>query len=323
MPLANAHQIVEKEISLVEEKLTGVVSNSPSHLIEILQHILQQPGKRLRPLLTLLSGKFDGNVDSTDLLVTMATAVELLHTATLVHDDTLDCSDTRRGMVTINSKWGNSIAILVGDYLFANSAYFVSSTKSVRVMRLFAETLMYISSGELHQQFYAYRADLTKQKYFDRIGLKTSSLFSMATESGAVLSNLPESHVQALKDYGYNLGMAFQIVDDILDFTSNEVTLGKPIGSDLLQGTLTLPSLILLERSHNNNLRETLFKNRSDVSTLQQCINNILNSDIIQECYRVATTFCNRATDVIEILPHNTAYKVLFDIAQYIVQRIK
>lgn len=323
MPLSAAHQLLGKEIALVEEKLIELSKNSPVHLTELLQYILQQPGKRLRPILTLLSGKVGNAAENADLLITMATAVELLHTATLVHDDTLDNSDTRRGRITINSKWGNSTAILLGDYLFAKSAYLVSTTNNIRVMRLFAQTLMSISNGELQQQFYAFRTDLTKEQYFDRIGQKTASLFSMATESGAILSDMPEASIQALKDYGYNLGIAFQIVDDIFDFTANEVTLGKPIGSDLLQGTLTLPSFLLLERSPNNNPVEKLFKNRADTSNLMLCIEMIMNSDIIQECYRIATTFCNQATHTLEILPRNTAYKSLFDIAQYTLQRIK
>ena len=215
----------------------------------------------MRPALTLLSGK-PFNYDLTYLLP-MAVSVELMHTATLVHDDAIDKALTRRGQATINSVWGNEIAILMGDFLFAKAGEYVADTQTPRVIKLFSQTLGIISSGEIAQFRGAFKLEQKREDYFRRIYRKTGSLFSLATQSGAILGHAPDETVAVMKEYGDNLGTAFQIVDDILDFTSTEEAMGKPVGSDLMQGTLTLPAMMVIERNPEDNPVKRLFETRT------------------------------------------------------------
>jgi len=288
-------------------------------LSELLAYSLKGGGKGIRPAFVLLSGKFyDYNLDH---LLPMATAVELLHTATLVHDDAIDKSLIRRGRATVYKVWDEDKAVLLGDYLFAKAEEFAAATGNLQVIKLSAQTLQVISSGELNQAFNAFNLEQTRQHYLQRISSKTASLFSTATESGAILSQAPEESIKVLKDYGYNLGIAFQIVDDILDFISTEEELGKPIGSDLAQGTLTLPSMILLERYPEDNPVKRLFQNRDKQENIKQAIELVRNSSIIEECYAVASEYCARACRNLNLLPENASRQALIELANYVVNR--
>ncbi len=184
---------------------------------------------------------------STSRIVALAASVEMLHTSSLVHDDVIDGALLRRGAPTLNAQWSGGATVLAGNYMFGSAARFSAETQNMRVIGLFSDTLRTIVDGELQQlrDKFDYRQD--KANYYQRIYAKTASLFCAATEGAAILSGLPEERIQDLRDYGYNLGMAFQIVDDILDFTGDENTLGKPAGSDLRQGTLTLPVFYYLQ----------------------------------------------------------------------------
>ncbi|MFH1487260.1 MAG: polyprenyl synthetase family protein, partial [Chloroflexota bacterium] len=211
----------------LEERLRSVVNVDFPWLAQILEHILKLRGKRMRPAITLLSGRlYPSNNHET--LIPMAAGIELLHTATLVHDDTIDNCQLRRGTATANSIWNSSTVVLVGDYLFANAAYLVSTTGSVLAMRLFAQALMVICSGELRQNHSSFDWRQSRESYYQRIGRKTASLFSIAAETGGILSGAPPEKIAALHNYGHNLGLAFQIVDDVLDFAGDENEMGKP-----------------------------------------------------------------------------------------------
>jgi geranylgeranyl pyrophosphate synthase len=209
----------------------------------------------------------------------------------------------------------------MGDYLFAKAGESVSDTQSPRVIKLFSQTLAIISSGELSQLLDAFKLDQNRQRYFQRISNKTASLFSLATESGAVLSNAPEKSVKVLKEYGHNIGMAFQIVDDILDFVGTKEKLGKPVGSDLAQGTLTLPALLLLERYPEDNPIERVFKNKDKRKNTELAIELIRDSTIIPECYAVASEYCDKAHHNLDSLPENTSRQALIELADYIINR--
>ncbi len=315
---------VEKEIALVEETLKATTDVEYPWLTDLLDYVVDSGGKRIRPALTLLCGKFH-NYDL-DVLVPMAAGVELLHTATLVHDDTIDKSDKRRGKPTASNVWGGGIAILAGDYVFAQSAELVARTGNLRVIRLFAHTLMALCTGELGQNLSSFNPDQTRQGYFGRIAHKTASLFSTATESAGVLSQAPEKATQDLKSYGHSLGMAFQIADDILDFTADEKKLGKPVGSDLIQGTMTLPSILLREWYPDDTSIADIFNSNGHNGDHQQqnlelAIDVIRNSDIIPECYRVARTFISNAHQALEDLPDDACKQSLIEIADHAVAR--
>jgi len=319
LQLTTIYQLIQEDLAKVEDSLRSVSKVDASWLSEMLDYSLSGGGKRIRPALTLLAGKFyDYNLDY---LLPMAAAVELMHTATLVHDDAIDKSLVRRGRPTINNVWDEEKAVLLGDYLFAKAGEFATNTQNLQVVRLFTQTLGTISSGELNQAFSAFNLEQTRQHYFQRISSKTASLFSLATESGAILSQAPEKSVKELKEYGYNLGIAFQIVDDILDFISTEEEIGKPVGSDLAQGTLTLPAMLIMERYPEDNPVKRLLQNEDKQENIRLAIELVHNSSIVQECYKVASDYRSKAYQNLKLLPDNASRRALVALADYVISR--
>jgi len=303
----------------VEDRLREISMADLPWMTEPLKHVVESGGKRIRPALTLLSGRFYRY--DPELLIPMAAAIELFHAATLVHDDTVDKSSVRRGRPTVNSIWGGGIAVLLGDYLFSKSADLVCSTNHLGVMKVFAQTLMKISSGQLRQFVSAYDWRQGREEYFLQIESKTASLFAAAGETGAILSEAPAEGVEALKTYGHELGMAFQIVDDVLDFVGEEEEMGKPVGSDLLQGTLTLPVILLTEQHPGDPVAREVFQMGDNEAGVQRVIEMIRNSSIPEECYRIASDFCAQARRTLERLPENAFRRSLLDLAGYVVER--
>lgn len=311
---------VEEELVLVEEGIRAVADVEYPWLVELLGYIVNSGGKRVRPALTLLAGKLSngGNLDA---LIPVATGVELLHTATLMHDDTIDISTKRRGKPTAASIWGWGVATLAGDYLFSRAAELVSQANNVRADRLFAQTLMALCTGELEESFSSFDLNQNRQSYLRKIGNKTASLFAMATESGGIIAEASEEAIEALRSYGYNLGMAFQIVDDIFDFTAGEEELGKPVASDLLHGHLTLPAILLKEQRPDDNPVNDIFEHRDIERNLELAIQMIRNSGIVSECYRSAQDFITEACRALDIFPESPSQRKLIELADYVVER--
>ncbi|HLL50212.1 MAG TPA: polyprenyl synthetase family protein, partial [Thermomicrobiales bacterium] len=222
------------DLLLVEERLEKAARIDYPVVTDLILGLVRAGGKRLRPLVLLLAGRPYGN--DRDNLVTAGAGVELLHTASLVHDDTVDRAGMRRGRPTLNSVLPSGAVILLGDFLFAQSAMLAAATNSPRVVAIFASTLADICDGQLQEMFFAHRLDQTREEYERRIFGKTASLFAGSAEMGAIIGNAPESHVQELRQYGSDVGMAFQIVDDVLDLREGSGQLGKPAGHDLTQG---------------------------------------------------------------------------------------
>ncbi len=318
--LTTIYEPIQQDLAQAEDRLRSVCEVDFPQLSELLDYSLTG-GKRIRPALVFLSGRFY-NYDLARLLP-MAAAVEVLHTATLVHDDAIDNSLVRHGRPTINKMWGEDKAILLGDYLLAKAEELVADTQNLRVVKRFAQTIMTIASGELNQAFGAFNLEQTRQQYLQRIASKTASLISLATESGAILTQAPAKSVKALKEYGYNLGIAFQIVDDILDFSGTEEELGKPVGSDLTQGTLTLPAMLLLESHPEDNPVTRWFHNRDKQDDIKAAIELVRKSSIIPECYRVASDYCVRARCSLDPLPDNASRRSLMKLVDYVVARKK
>jgi geranylgeranyl pyrophosphate synthase len=325
LELEEIYRLVEEDLAKVRRQIDSVTEVDFPHLAEMLRHVLGG-GKGIRPALTLLAGKFYHY--NLDLLLPMATAVELMHTATLVHDDAIDKSSVRRGKPTVNGVWGEERAVLLGDYLFARAGEFAADTGNLRVIILFSQTLQTISSGEIVQTDDAFKLEQTRQHYLDRIASKTASLFSLATVSGAILSGAPEDSIKILQDYGFKLGVAFQIVDDILDFVGTEQEMGKPIGSDLSQGTLTLPAMLLLEQYPEDNPVKELFrnpdmseKNRRD--KIRRAIGMVGNSSIVKQCYELASDYCAQACRDLGKLPAKPSRQALRDLADLVISRKK
>jgi len=323
LQLSEIYQLVEEDLTRVESQIKAVTEVDSPRFAELLNHILGG-GKEIRPALTLLSGKFYHY--NLDLLLPMATSVELMHTATLVHDDAIDNSAVRRGRPTINKVWGEDKAVLLGDYLFAKAGEFAAITGNLRVIMLFSQALQTISSGELKQTFDAFNLEQTRVHYLQRISSKTASLFSLATESGTILSQAPEESIKVLGEYGYNLGIAFQIVDDVLDFVGTEEEMGKPIGSDLAQGTFTLPAMLLVERYPEDNPVKELFHNRDmperdKKKKIKKAIELVGNSSIVEQCYEVASDYCAEACHNLGLLPANPSRQALKDLADLVISR--
>lgn len=309
---------VQEDLALVERTFEALKEVDYGPLGEMLRMVLGGGGKRLRPALVLLSGRF-GDYDL-GLLVPLAASVELLHTATLVHDDVIDGAATRRGRPTVNSAFLNSTTVMLGDYLFAHAADQVTRTDNLRVIKLFSNTLMVMAKGEIRQDLAAYDSRQTIRDYLQRIGGKTASLFATACEGGAIVSGAPEEWAVALREYGYNFGMAFQVIDDILDFTGDEAEMGKPVGSDLMQGTLTLPSLLLMERRPNANPVERYFA-RPTKERLAAAVSTVRNSGALEESRLMAEDFSRRAVEAISVLPDTADRRTLVELAAYILTR--
>jgi geranylgeranyl pyrophosphate synthase len=318
-PAFSFTQPVQAELARVEAALDAARPGDFPWLEEMLNHVMGAGGKRLRPTIALLAGQF-GEYQP-DKLVPLAASIELLHTATLVHDDVIDASDTRRGRETINSRYHNAAAVMLGDYMFAHAANLICRTENIEVVKVFSRTLMAMASGELTQDMSAYEYGQDTMKYFNRIAGKTASLYATSAHGGALVAGAQDGWIEALRSYGENVGMAFQIVDDILDFTGDEAEMGKPAGSDLMQGTLTLPSILLMERYPNGNPVKKLFENKESQEHLQEALALIRSSDVLEASQSVARDFHDRAIMNLEFLPNQPAKSALIDIADHVLSR--
>ena len=317
------YQPVKEDLIEVEKRLRNLSDVGASYLPELLDYVFQTGGKRIRPAITSLSASIHPH--DHEFSIVMATAVELLHIATLLHDDTIDNASLRRGKATVSGRWGKNVAVLVGDYVFAASGTFVCDTNNVRVIRRFSETIMELSSGELLEYFNTNNWRQSREDYNDRIYRKTASLFRTAAETGAILGGASEEIVQALESYGYNIGMAFQIVDDILDVQGDFEEIGKPVGNDLLQGVLTLPTIMLMERYPTDNPIQEFFQTEDHESGdgFRKALEMIQNSGIIGDCYSVVQDYCLKAGSAIESLPDGPAQRSLLDLSRYVIERTR
>lgn len=305
---------IQEELSEVEARLRQAVRVEYLPLADIFEMLIGSGGKRIRPALAILATKF--HPTDPEKMYTLAIATELVHAATLIHDDLIDRSSMRRGTPTINSRWSGTATVLAGDFLLARAADIAASLDNFRVMRIFARTLMTICEGEIRQDFARSHWPPNRDEYYKHIESKTASLFIAATKGGAILSGAPENEITALEAYGRYLGMAFQMVDDILDFTADEKELGKPVGSDLRQGTFTLPVFYYLE----NDARD---KPISEMLTTQvdQLIEEIRHSSAITAAQAEARRTAQAARDALAIFPDNAYRRTLTDLAEYVVER--
>jgi geranylgeranyl pyrophosphate synthase len=310
--------LVHEDLQRVEQKMREVSRVEYEHLAAVLDDLLKSGGKRLRPALVLLATRF--HPADPDKAISLAASVEMLHTATLVHDDMIDHSLVRRGNPTLNAIWNNGTTVLAGDFLFALAASLAAEAENVRVMSIFAQGLMTICSGELKQIFNSRGRLPTREEYHQRIYSKTASLFAASTEAGAVLSGAPEPEIQALREYGRTLGMAFQIVDDVLDFVGDELELGKPIGSDLRQGIVTLPALYF-HKMHPADDALIKVLNDPGEEEMKAIVAAIKESGAVESALDEARTFAQHSQESLKILPHNEYRQAMLDLADYVVER--
>lgn len=301
---------LQSELELVETRLRQAADVEYPLVGDFLSAIVASGGKRLRPILLLLAAKsYDYNVP---VLVPAAAGIELLHTASLVHDDTIDHALFRRGQPTLNSAFSSEAVILLGDFLFAQSAMLATETMNPRVVRVFATTLGEITDGVLREIFSGHRTDQTKQDYEMRIYGKTASLFAGAAEMGALIGGAPEESVSAIRSFGSDFGMAFQIVDDVLDFRSTADQTGKPVGADLRQGTVTLPTMYFLEDAPNGPTA-TLVQRIVDGEAVpedevQEITDLISRSGAIEQAMEVASNYIASARDHLNVIEDSTVH---------------
>jgi geranylgeranyl pyrophosphate synthase len=311
---------VQEDLKRVEQKMREGVAARHEQLGVVLDYLLSGGGKRLRPALVLMVTRF-GSPDY-EKSIALAAAVEMLHTATLVHDDVVDNSLVRRGNPTLNATWSQGATVLMGDYLFARAANLAAESENVRIISIFSDTLTVICSGELEQVFGRVGRAPTLDEYQRRIYAKTASLFAAGAETGAILGGLPESQVQALRDYGRYLGMAFQIIDDVLDFTGDQASLGKPVANDLRHGIITLPVILFLEnRPDHPTIGRILAYDTLEDSEIVAVVDEIRASGAVDAAVDEARQFTAAARAALSPLPDSQSRQTLLDLAQFVVER--
>jgi geranylgeranyl pyrophosphate synthase len=311
---------VQEGIKEVEQRMRAQADGS-SHpdLRAALEHLMSAGGKRVRPTIVMLAGNMLGA--DHEKLVTLGAAVEMLHTATLVHDDLIDGSLLRRGTPTLNARWSPAATVLTGDFLFARAAKLAAETDYLPLMKQFAETLAVIVSGELSQMFAA-KGLIERRTYYSRIYAKTASLFEMSALAAAMVATEDEETRAALKAYGYEIGMAFQIVDDVLDFNGAQETVGKPVGSDLLSGLVTLPAIYYAE-SHPNDPEVKLLAEGGwgNADRMEKLVRAIQGSKASRYAMDEAVEHVEKALEAIGPFQASVEKEALEELARFIVDR--
>lgn len=284
-----------------------------------LEHLLGAGGKRVRPTLGLLVGNMLGA--PLEKLITLGAAVELLHTATLVHDDLIDGALLRRGMPTLNARWSPPATVLTGDFLFARAAKLAAEVDYLPLMNLFAETLATIVNGELTQMFTS-RGLISRDNYHQRIYAKTASLFEMTAHAAAMVSPANEATIESMRDFGYQIGIAFQIVDDVLDFNGAQAEVGKPVGSDLLNGLVTLPAIYYAEANPNDpDVLSLPTGGWTNAENMGRLVENIRKGDAVQKSMDEAQKHIDRSLQILDQIEACSERDALEGLAKFIVDR--
>lgn len=312
--------LIENDIQSVEALMRAPMTGDPPEMRSALELVIAAGGKRIRPSVSLLVGSMLNAPH--ERLITMAAAIELLHNATLVHDDLIDGALLRRGIPTLNAKWTPAATVLAGDLLFARAAKLAADTESVPAVKMFSETLIRIVGGEV-EQLLINRTIHSRADYDRRIYAKTGSLFETAACTAAMISPVSEGAIQNMAAFGRAIGMAFQIIDDILDFTADENTLGKPIGSDLRQGLVTLPALLYFEENAENRLvkaflSDNLHNEHPEIETL---ISAIRSSTAITAAHQEARKLIGYGMDILKRYAASPYRQALEELSYYIVDR--
>ena len=321
--LLRALEPIRSKLEQVEAELASR-TRSPIPTISLIgDYLVEGGGKRIRPSLLLLASRLLGYEGDRD--VRYAAVVEFIHTATLVHDDIVDGAETRRGRLAAHSRWGNDITVLLGDYLYIRSMAMALTQDTLDVVRLLCNVTLRMIEGELYQLTKAGDVAITEDEHFEIIRRKTAYLFSGCAEIGALLGNATPDQRTALRDYGFNLGIAFQIVDDVLDYTADESALGKPIGGDLREGKITLPVILLLQRTgpEVHALVQEIVANKSVTPEAWRTIRDLLRSHgAVEEAFARAVTYGERArTHLRGAFPASEPRDGLLALVDYVLSR--
>lgn len=318
MEFANVIRDLRPDLDAVEERLRTAADLNFPELGAIIETLIGSGGKRLRPVMLLLCARpFNYQLGQ---LLSAAAGIELLHTASLVHDDTIDRAQLRRGTPTLNSMFDTGTVIMLGDYLFARSAMLAADTMNPRVVAVFASTLGHICDGQLHEILTAHSLEQTREDYERRIFGKTASLFAGAAEMGAILGEATDPDIAAMREYGSDVGMAFQIIDDVLDLRGTTEEIGKPAGLDLRQGTITLPTMIFMARENGSSVatevRRIVNGGNATDDELRQVAETIRASGALDEAVDRAHMFVDRARKRIAFIEDEYAVTALNALAE-------
>lgn len=292
------------DLVLVNKEIQRNLESNPKLLGEIASYLINAGGKRIRPALVLLSYKAFGGKDINE-VVPIAAAIELIHTASLLHDDINDKSLLRRGQITANRKFGQLNALVAGDFLFVK-AFRIGGMYEWEIVKIIADACTNLGEGEILQNLWRYNTDLTLDTYLETIDKKTSSLIKACLKIGAVLANAPPKQVEAIFNYGYNIGMAFQITDDILDIIADENKFGKTVGKDISEGQLCALSIHALTNSQPDvlkKLREIIHQKDNTDEEIKDAISIIKNSNAVEYAYEMAKKYANKAHEELKKIP--------------------
>ncbi|NHN28724.1 heptaprenyl diphosphate synthase component II [Paenibacillus agricola] len=322
MKLIELYAKMKKDVSYIEKELERSIDTEQALLREASLHLLKAGGKRIRPVFVLLGAKF-GNYDL-ERIKHVAVTLELIHMASLVHDDVIDDADTRRGQLTVRSKWDNRIAMYTGDYIFAKALTVVTKLPNSKIHQIMSRAIVEMSIGEMEQIRFFFNTEQTVRNYLLRIKRKTALLIAISCQLGAIAADAEDGLCTQLYHFGYNVGMAFQIRDDLLDLCGTEKEIGKPPGSDIRQGNITLPVIFALQQPElKAPLLEQMARIRDEdgQSDISDFISLIRKSNGIRRSELLASRYIDRAITALQGMPNIQAKKDFIGVAHFIGNR--
>ena len=320
--LAQIFEPIREDLERVEQEFVRHIQSRVALIPEMGKYIQKSGGKRVRPAVLLMAARLGGY--SGDRAVLNASVVEFIHTATLVHDDIIDGADTRRGRLAVHSRWGNDITVLLGDYLYIKSMAMALTQDSLEIVRLLCDVTLRMIEGELYQLTKTGDVDINEEEHFEIIRRKTAYRFGGCAQIGGVLGGMTKEQEVALREFGFNLGVAFQVVDDLLDYTADESALGKPVGGDLREGKVTLPIIYLLQRGGDeaDGLIRTVVRDRAVSKEQWRDIKRLLHEHRAPElAYAKATEYATLAKAALDVFPPSRERDALKALADYVLSR--
>jgi octaprenyl-diphosphate synthase len=321
--LSQIFEPIRGDLERVEQEFVRHIQSRVALIPEMGRYIQNSGGKRVRPAVLLMAARLTGSTGG-DRAVLYASVVEFIHTATLVHDDIIDGADLRRGRLAVHSRWGNDITVLLGDYLYIKSMAMALTQDSLEIIRLLCDVTLRMIEGELYQLTKTGDVDITEDEHFEIIRRKTAYLFGGCAEIGGMLGTVTPEQQRALRDFGFNLGIAFQLVDDLLDYTADEGALGKPVGGDLREGKVTLPIILLLQhggRDADQLIRAVVADRTVSPEQWREITRLLRESRAPEAAYARALEYAKRAKSALDVFPPSRERDALVALADYVLSR--
>lgn len=320
--LSPLQSLMAGDMEAVNACILTEMQNEVALIPEITSHLIASGGKRLRPLLCVASARLCGYEGEGHIMP--AAAIEFIHTATLLHDDVVDESTLRRGIETANQIWSNKASILVGDFLFSHAFRLMVRQGSFKVLEVMSEASAQLAQGEVNQLTSSYKISLTKENYFKIIAAKTAYLFGAATQVGAIVADAPRDQEDALAQFGYHLGIAFQLVDDVLDYGVNHTDLGKKVGDDFSEGKMTLPVIVALSQASEDERAfwmRVMGRREQKEGDFEAAVELLKSSGALTEVYREAEGHINKAVESLALFPNSPLKSALIEACDFCLAR--